>query len=286
MVIIDGKATAATIRRELAEETPALARAAGRDPGLVVILVGDNPASQTYVRNKQRACAEVGIRSELLSLPADTSQEHLLQCIDDLNARDDVDGILLQLPLPGKLDSRSCLERIRADKDVDGFHPENMGRLVLGLPGLQPCTPAGVIELLRRYRLSPAGKHAVILGRSNIVGKPLATMLAAQGEYANATVTVCHSATANLEEICKSADFLFVAMGKPEFVHGGMLKPGAVVIDVGINVTENGLRGDCEFSSVSKVASAITPVPGGVGPMTIALLLCNTLQAFKAHTDK
>ena len=283
MRIIDGKATAAAIRKELAEQVAALAPAAGRKPGLSVILVGEDPASRTYVRNKQRACDEVGIISELHHLPPDTPQADLLRLIDTLNGRTDVDGILLQLPLPKGLESRPCLERIAPNKDVDGFHPNNVGRLTLGLPGLRPCTPAGVMELLERYDLSPAGKRAVVLGRSNIVGKPLAIMLSAQGKYANATVTVCHSGTKNAGDICREADFLFTAIGQPGFIHGGMVKPGAVVIDVGISVTEQGLRGDCDFPSVSQVASAITPVPGGVGPMTIAMLLRNTLEAYKGH---
>ena len=283
MRIIDGKATAAAIRKELAEQVAALAPAAGRKPGLSVILVGEDPASRTYVRNKQRACDEVGIISELHHLPPDTPQADLLRLIDTLNGRTDVDGILLQLPLPKGLESRPCLERIAPNKDVDGFHPNNVGRLTLGLPGLRPCTPAGVMELLERHGLSPAGKRAVVLGRSNIVGKPLAIMLSAQGKYANATVTVCHSGTKDAGDICREADFLFAAIGQPGFIHGGMVKPGAVVIDVGITVTEQGLRGDCDFPSVSEAASAITPVPGGVGPMTIAMLLRNTLEAYKGH---
>lgn len=283
MLIIDGKATAATIRAELTEQVRALEGRAGRVPGLTVILVGDDKASQTYVRNKERACQEVGMLSEVVRLPASTPQEELLALIDSLNSREEIDGILLQLPLPKGLDSQLCLERISPDKDVDGFHPVNMGRLILGLPGLKPCTPYGVMELLRRYDLSPAGKKAVVIGRSNIVGKPLSVMLGAKGKYADATVTVCHSGTPDIKDVCRAADFLFVAMGKPEFVTGDMVKPGAVVIDVGISVTDKGLRGDCDFDSVSRVASAITPVPGGVGPMTIAMLLQNTVQAFKAH---
>ncbi|MDR2489272.1 MAG: bifunctional methylenetetrahydrofolate dehydrogenase/methenyltetrahydrofolate cyclohydrolase FolD [Desulfovibrio sp.] len=286
MRIIDGKATAAAIREELAGQVAALAPAAGRKPGLAVILVGEDPASQTYVRNKQRACDEIGVASELLHLPPDTSQLRLLRCIDALNTREDVDGILLQLPLPRGLENLSCLERIRPDKDVDGFHPDNMGRLVSGLPGLRPCTPAGVMELLKRHAFFLEGKRAVVLGRSNIVGKPLAIMLGARTEYANATVTVCHSQSKNITEICQSADFLFAAMGQPGFIRGDMVKPGAVVIDVGISVTEQGLRGDCDFASVSRTASAITPVPGGVGPMTIAMLLRNTLEAYTKHLGR
>lgn len=281
--IIDGKATAASIRAELVKEVARLSAGAGRSPCLCVILVGEDPASQTYVRNKERACKEVGIRSETLRLPASTTQADLLARIDSLNARPDVDGILLQLPLPGGLDSSLCLERIDPGKDVDGFHPVNMGKLLLGLPGLRPCTPAGVMELLERHDLSPSGKHAVVVGRSNIVGKPLALMLGAKGRYANATVTVCHSGTPDIADVCRGADFLFLALGKPEFIKGDMIKPGAVVVDVGITVTEKGLRGDIDFGSVSAAASAVTPVPGGVGPMTIAMLLKNTLQAFMAH---
>lgn len=284
MLLIDGKATAAAIRAELAAEVAHLSEKAGRKPGLTVILVGDDPASATYVRNKERACREVGIQSEVLRLPATSSQQELLTIIDALNGREDVDGILLQLPLPAGLDSRPCLERIAPGKDVDGFHPENVGRLVLGLPCLAPCTPAGVMELLKRYELSPKGKKAVVIGRSNIVGKPLSIMLSAKGDYADATVTLCHSRTPDLPSFTQSADFLFVAMGSPGFLRGDMVKEGAVVIDVGISVTEKGLQGDCDFDSVSKVASALTPVPGGVGPMTIAMLLKNTLQAFVSHT--
>jgi methylenetetrahydrofolate dehydrogenase (NADP+)/methenyltetrahydrofolate cyclohydrolase len=282
MIILDGKATAAAIRMELKREVDALAERYGRRPGLAVILVGEDPASATYVRNKERASSEVGIVSEVLRLPAQTPQQELLATIHELNRRDEIHGILLQLPLPTGLDSRPCLEAISPRKDVDGFHPENMGRLVLGLPGLRPCTPAGVLELLRRYHLPTQGKKAVVIGRSNIVGKPLSIMLSAKGEYGDATVTVCHSRTPDIPALCKSADFLFVAMGKPGFVTGDMIKPGAVVVDVGINVTDKGLRGDCDYDSVSGVASALTPVPGGIGPMTIAMLLHNTVLAFKA----
>lgn len=283
MILIDGKATAQQIRQELKAQTGDLARKAGRAPGLAVILVGEDPASQVYVRNKERACIEVGFLSETLRLPANSSQQELETLIDSLNARVDIDGILLQLPLPQGLDSQSLLERITPDKDVDGFHPINMGKLTLGLPGLRPCTPAGVMELLNRYKLSPAGKKAVVVGRSNIVGKPLALMLSAAGAEANATVTICHSRTPDMAEECRNADFLMLAIGKPEFIKADMVKKGAVVIDIGINRTEHGLVGDCAFNEVSKVASAITPVPGGVGPMTIAMLLQNTLSAFKNH---
>lgn len=283
MRLLDGKATAAAIRAELAEEVNSLAIKAGRKPGLAVILVGDDPASATYVRNKERACRETGIMSEVMRLPARTGQEELLGIIAGLNRRQDIDGILLQLPLPAGLDSRPCLEGIDPGKDVDGFHPQNMGKLVLGLPGLRPCTPAGVLELLRRYELPTQGKKAVVIGRSNIVGKPLAAMLAAKGRFADATVTICHSRTRDIAATAREADFLFVAMGSPAFVTGDMVKPGAVVVDVGITVTDQGLKGDCDFASVARTASALTPVPGGIGPMTIAMLLRNTMQAFKAH---
>ncbi len=283
MIILDGKATAAAMRAELKEQVEALKGKAGRAPGLAVILVGEDPASQVYVRNKEKACIGAGFLSETHRMPASVGQSELEGLIDKLNGREEIDGILLQLPLPKGLDSQRCLERIAPDKDVDGFHPVNMGRLTLGLPGLRPCTPAGVMELLRRYNLSPNGKKAVVVGRSNIVGKPLALMLGAPGKDANATVTVCHSGTPDLEAVCREADFLFLAMGRPRCIGGGMVKKGAVVVDVGINRTDTGLAGDCDYETVSEKAGAITPVPGGVGPMTIAQLLANTMQAYKAH---
>ena len=281
MILIDGKATAASIREELREEIFAFRALAGRLPGLAVILVGEDSASQVYVRNKERACEQTGILSFVHRLPAETRQEDLLALVDLLNRRLDVDGILLQLPLPKGIDSRVCLAAIDPRKDVDGFHPENMGRLALGLPGVVPCTPAGIMELLRRYDLSPSGKEAVVIGRSNIVGKPLALLLARQAPYANATVTLCHSHTQDLAGHCRRANFLFLAMARPRCVTGDMVRMGAVVIDVGINRTENGLCGDVDFAQVSAKAGAITPVPGGVGPMTIAMLLKNTVEAWK-----
>ena len=283
MILLDGKTTAAALRAEIAAEVAQLEAGAGRKPGLAVILVGEDPASQVYVRNKEAGCREAGIASIAHRLPATVSQQTLLDLIDSLNADASIDGILLQLPLPRGLDSQQCLERIVPEKDVDGFHPVNMGRLALGLPGLRPCTPAGIMVLLERYGLSPAGKKAVVVGRSNIVGKPLAMMLSQPGKFANATVTVCHSGTENLAGVCREADFLFLALGKARFFTADMVKPGAVVVDVGINRTESGLAGDCDFATVSAIASAITPVPGGVGPMTIAQLLANTLQAYKAR---
>lgn len=284
MRIIDGKATAAAIREELRHEVMAEAAAAGRAPGLTVILVGEDPASQVYVRNKEKACEQIGIRSFSHKLPATTGQAELLALIATCNADPAVDGILLQLPLPKGLDSQECLLAIDPAKDVDGFHPENVGRLSLELPCFAPCTPAGVIELLRRYELSPAGKKAVVVGRSNIVGKPLAMMLAQNTPYGNATVTVCHSRTPDLADQCRSADFLFLALGRACFVTGDMVKQGAVVLDVGINRTETGLCGDADFASVSPKCAAITPVPGGVGPMTIAMLMRNTVTAWRRHT--
>lgn len=283
MLLIDGKTTAAAIRAELREEVSIAVGKGHRPPGLAVILVGEDPASQVYVRNKEKACTDVGIRSVPHHLPADTTQADLLALVAALNADPSVDGILLQLPLPRGLDAQACLLAIDPAKDVDGFHPENVGRLSVGLPGFVSCTPAGVMELLRRYKLSPAGKKAVVVGRSNIVGKPLAMLLAQAGEYANATVTVCHSRTADLAEECRAADFLFLALGKPKFVTGDMVKKGAVVIDVGINRTDDGLCGDADFASVSAAASAMTPVPGGVGPMTIAMLLKNTVLSWTRH---
>lgn len=283
MLLIDGKATAQTIRTELKEEIRAIGAAASRPPQLTVILVGDDPASAVYVRNKERACAEVGIDSKTVRLSADTDAATLDRLIADLNADAGVDGILLQLPLPRGLDSQACLACIAPDKDVDGFHPTNMGNLALGHAGFQPCTPAGVMELLRRYDLSPSGKHAVVVGRSNIVGRPLSLMLGQSGPFANATVTVCHSRTRDLPAVTRQADFLFAAIGKPRFITADMVREGAVVIDVGINRTETGLCGDCDFDALKDKVAAMTPVPGGVGPMTIAMLLRNAVTAWKAH---
>lgn len=284
MRIIDGKATAATIRAELQQEVVTHQAAAGRPPALAVILVGEDAASQVYVRNKEKACEQVGIRSLAYRLPASTGQQELLDLITKCNTDPTVDGILLQLPLPKGLDSQACLLAIDPAKDVDGFHPENVGRLSVGLPCFAPCTPAGVMELLRRYDLSPAGKKAVVIGRSNIVGKPLAMMLAQNDPYGNATVTVCHSRTPDLAAECRSADFLFLALGKPRFVTGDMVREGVVILDVGINRTDDGLCGDADYDSVSPKCAAITPVPGGVGPMTIAMLMGNTVLSWRRRT--
>ena len=279
MRIIDGKKTAAIIRQELKDQVAALAVRHGRAPGLAVILVGDHPASQVYVRNKERACADVGIISRIFRLPADIPQSQLEDTIIFLNNDPAVDGLLLQLPLPKGLDSQRCLDLIDPSKDVDGFHPVNMGRLALGLPCLRSCTPAGIMTLMERHGIDVAGKKAVVIGRSNIVGKPLALMLLQK----NATVTVCHSRTGNIAAEVRGADIVLAAVGIPKFVTRDMVKPGAVVIDVGINRTEIGLVGDCDFEGLQDVVSAMTPVPGGVGPMTIAQLLVNTLEAYVEH---
>lgn len=286
MILLDGKATAAAIRAELKVEVAALKAAHGRAPGLAVVLVGEDPASQVYVRMKVKACEETGVVSRKITPPADIRQADLEALIRELNADTDVDGILVQLPLPMGLESQGILDLIDPCKDVDGFHPVNVGRLSAGLPGFRPCTPAGCIELLRRYNLPTRGKKAVVVGRSNIVGKPLASMLVLSGEFGDATVTVCHSRTQNLAEEVRQADFVFAAIGRPKFITADMVKPGAVVVDVGINRTEAGLVGDCDFEGIADKAAAITPVPGGVGPMTIAMLMRNTVQAFKAHMER
>lgn len=283
MIVLDGKATAQTIRQELKEEVAGYTAKGCRAPGLAVVLVGDDPASQVYVRFKERACEEIGVRSEAFRMPADTAQADLEKLVGELNDREDIDGILVQLPLPKGLDENAVLQMIRPDKDVDGFHPVNVGKLSIGLDCLKPCTPWGCMLLLQRYGLSPAGRKAVVVGRSNIVGKPLAMLLSSSAPYGNATVTVCHSRTENLAEVCREADFLFSAIGRPNFITGDMVKEGAVVVDVGINRVEEGLVGDCEWESVSARASAATPVPGGVGPMTIATLMSNTVQAYRDH---
>ncbi|MBD5607382.1 MAG: bifunctional methylenetetrahydrofolate dehydrogenase/methenyltetrahydrofolate cyclohydrolase FolD [Desulfovibrio sp.] len=284
MRILDGKKIAADLRAEARDEIRDGVARGIRPPGLAVILAGDDPASQIYVRNKRKACEEIGVVSHPFILPNDVSEAEVLKLIAELNARDDIDGILLQLPLPEGIDSRKCLLAIDPEKDADGFHPVNMGNLALGLPCLAPCTPAGVMELLERSGLSVKGKKAVIVGRSDIVGKPLAMMLSRKN--VDATVTICHSGTPNLEDECRGADFLFLAMGRPEAIVGDMVKDGCVVIDVGINRTPDGLRGDAHFESVSGKASAITPVPGGVGPMTIAALMKNAVRAWKKRTGQ
>lgn len=285
MILLDGKATSAAIRGEIKEQVDKLEKAHGRAPGLAVILVGEDPASQVYVGMKEKGCVETGIRSIPHRMDANTSQKELEDLIKKLNADDSVDGILLQLPLPKGLDSQALLDLIDPGKDVDGFHPVNVGRLALGLPGYKSCTPAGVIELLKRYDIKTAGKKAVVLGRSNIVGKPMALMLIEYGDFANATTTIAHSRTSVEEQkaLCREADIVVAAVGRPLHVKGDWVKEGAVVVDVGIHRTDNGLVGDCDFDAMKDKVSAITPVPGGVGPMTIAQLLLNTMQAYEQH---
>ncbi|MCR5798102.1 bifunctional methylenetetrahydrofolate dehydrogenase/methenyltetrahydrofolate cyclohydrolase FolD [Eubacterium xylanophilum] len=270
--IIDGKKISAQIKDELKERV----EKENLDVTLAVILVGDDPASAVYVGNKKKACEYIGIKSLSYELPADTTEEKLLGLIDELNNRDDVDGILVQLPLPKHLDEDKVIKAISPIKDVDGFHPQSVGALSIGQPGFVSCTPAGIIQLLKRSDVEIDGKECVIIGRSNIVGKPMSLLMLRE----NATVTVCHSHTKNLEEVAKRADILIVAIGKPLFVDDKFVKEGAVVIDVGIHRKEDGkLCGDVDFEKVEKVASAITPVPGGVGPMTIAMLMNNCIAA-------
>ena len=283
MQIIDGKATSAAIRQELREQTAAFVKSNGFAPGLAVILVGEDPASQVYVRNKARACEEVGFYSEVHRLPESTTQAELLGLIDRLNADEKIHGILVQLPLPKHLDEGELLLRIAPEKDVDGFHPCNVGMLTIGAPAFVPCTPAGIMELLRRYGIDPDGKRCVVVGRSNIVGKPMALLLMA----ANGTVTVCHRHTKNTEALTREADILVCAVGRAHFLTADMVKEGAVVIDVGMNRDENGkLCGDVDFETVAPKCSYITPVPGGVGPMTITMLLKNTLKSAEKRAQK
>jgi len=280
MQLLDGKATAAEIRAKLTVDVARLAATHGRAPGLAVVLVGDDPASQVYVRFKEKACAETGIVSRTLRVDEDITQAKLEALVSELSADDTMDGILVQAPLPRHLDLLAVQSLVHPDKDVDGFHPVNVGKLSIGLPCLKPCTPAGVMVLMERYGISCAGKKAVVLGRSNIVGKPMAMLLAQASPLANATVTICHSRTADVAAECRQADILVAAIGRPRFVTRDMVKSGAVVLDVGINRTETGLCGDVDFEAVKDIVSAITPVPGGLGPMTIAMLLANTVQAY------
>ena len=278
-VIMDGKALAEKVKAQIREKASKLRR----QPGLAVILVGDNPASQVYVRNKERDCAQCGIMCYDYHLPQDASQEDVLELVEKMNNYGAVDGILVQLPLPEQIDERVVLEAIAPDKDVDAFHPENMGRIMQGQAYYKPCTPAGVMEILHEYGIDPAGKHCVVVGRSNIVGKPMAMLLL----HENATVTICHSKTPDLKAQCRQADILVSAVGKTGLITADMVKPGAVVIDVAMNRSESGkLCGDVDFVPVSRVASYITPVPGGVGPMTRAMLMENTYKAAKCRIPK
>ena len=277
MQILDGKAVSAKVKDEVVKDAAAL-KTAGIEPALAVILVGEDKASQTYVASKEKACVATGIRSVMHRLPATTTQAELLALINVLNLDDSVDGILVQLPLPAHIDESAILEAIRPEKDVDGFHAINVGRLVSGLRGFAPCTPFGIMRILKEYGIDVTGLNAVVIGRSNIVGKPMANLLL----NANATVTVTHSKTRNLKEICADADILVAAIGRADFVTADMVKEGAVVIDVGINRMDDGkLKGDVKFDEVAPKCSFITPVPGGVGPMTIAMLLSNTIISAK-----
>jgi methylenetetrahydrofolate dehydrogenase (NADP+) / methenyltetrahydrofolate cyclohydrolase len=276
--IIDGKAVAAGIRQQVAEEVAQFVAERGSPPGLATVLVGEDPASQIYVAGKHRASEEVGIASVGRELPSDTSQEELLAVVGELNADPAVHGIIVQLPLPAHLDGARATSAVDPAKDVDGLTPTNAGLLVQGRDGLRPATPSGVMELLRTYDTPLEGAHAVVVGRSDLVGKPVAFLLLAE----NATVTICHSRTRDLAEVCRSADVLVAAVGRPRLVTGEMVREGATVVDVGMNRTDEGLVGDVDFEAAAAKARAITPVPGGVGPMTIAMLLRNTLQAARA----
>lgn len=288
MKIIDGKETATAIKKEIAIEIGKMIDNDEDGPHLAAVLVGDDPASQTYVSAKEKACKEVGMLSSLYKFPADVSEKELLDIVDYLNNDDQIDGFIVQLPLPEHIDANKVLERINPAKDVDGFHPMNFGRMALNLPAYLPATPFGIIQLLERYKIETKGKSCVVLGRSHIVGSPISILLSRKAYPGDATVTVCHSRTTDLKKIASQADILIVAMGQPEFVTADMVKKGAVVIDVGIHrvpsdETKSGFRlvGDVKFHEVSGKTSFISPVPGGVGPMTIVSLLMNTLKAYK-----
>ncbi len=280
--LLDGKSLAAKLQADIARRVTEFNSHTGVTPCLAAVLVGENPASEVYVRNKRQACERVGMTSQLHRLPADASQEQLLDLVGQLNAAPadkPVHGILVQLPLPKQIEETRILDAVHPLKDVDAFHPENVGRIVQGRPRFLPCTPHGIVQILAAHEIPTAGQHVVVLGRSEIVGKPIALMLLQRGPQADATVTVCHSRTPNLPEITRQADILIVAIGKARFVTADMVRPGAAVIDVGINRVDGKLCGDVDFDSVKEVAGAITPVPGGVGPLTITMLLENTLAA-------
>ena len=285
MQIIDGKATAAKIKEEIAQRVQDIVRNGGKRPHLVVILVGYDGGSETYVANKVKACEVCGFQSTLIRYEENVTEEELIRQIQKLNADNDIDGFIVQLPLPRHIDEQKVIEAIDYRKDVDGFHPVNVGRMAIGLPCFISATPKGILELLKRYHIHTSGKHCVILGRSNIVGKPMAQLML-QKQYGDSTVTVCHSHSANLKEICQSADILIAAIGQPAFVSAEMVKPGAVVIDVGTTRVPDSskksgfrLQGDVDYPAVAPKCSYITPVPGGVGPMTICMLMQNTLEA-------
>lgn len=284
--IMDGKAISKEIQAEIAVEVTQFTQSSGVTPCLAAVLVGDDPASEVYVRNKHRACERVGIASQMHKLPTSTTEEELLELIAELNSSTDVHGILVQLPLPEGIDTLRVLDAVNPHKDVDAFHPENVGLISQGRPRFLPCTPHGVQQIIDRCGIEMTGKHAVIVGRSDIVGKPMSMLLTARNstrgpQAANATVTICHSRTKDLAAVCRTADVIIAAIGVAEFITADMVKPGAVIIDVGINRTEKGLVGDVDFDGVSEVASHITPVPGGVGPLTVTMLMYNTLDAAK-----
>ena len=279
--ILDGNVFAVKIREEVTTGVTALANRFGESPGLAVVIVGENPASKVYVGRKHKACLECAIRSEVICLPENTPEQELLEVIDQLNTDPLTHGILVQLPLPRQINTENVLNRIRPDKDVDGFHPINVGNLSVGRDALIPCTPNGVIKMMDIAEIPISGKNAVIIGRSNIVGKPMANLLLSR----NATVTICHSRTADLPEVTRQADILVASIGKPNYVTPDMVKPGAAVIDVGINRVGDKLVGDVDFEAVKEVAGAITPVPGGVGPLTIAMLMHNTLKAARRQME-
>ncbi len=289
MILLDGKATAKQLRSELAAEIGGIRQKLGRPPQSAIILVGNNPASEVYVRNKIKASEEIGIKTQLLRFDENISQEALLSEIQKLNSDPSIDGFIVQLPLPSHIDENLIIESIDPAKDIDGFHPVNIGKMTLGLPSFIPATPLGILELIKKYNIPTEGKHVVVVGRSNIVGTPVSILLGRKGYPGNATVTLCHSKTNNLKEITLQADILIASIGKPHFITADMVKQGVVVIDVGINriksdKTKSGwkLVGDVDFDQVSKKASYITPVPGGVGPMTITALLKNTVLAAKS----
>lgn len=276
--IIDGKKVSSDVKNKVAQQVLKLKEMYNKVPGLAVVIVGNDPASRVYVNNKKRACDMVGFYSEEYALPEETTQEELMSLIEKLNNKENINGVLVQLPLPKHLNEKAVIEAIKPQKDVDAFHASNVGKIMIGEYSFLPCTPAGVMELIKSENIEVEGKNCVVIGRSNIVGKPMAMLLL----HNNGTVTICHSKTKNLKEICKSADILVAAVGKPKFVKSDMVKEGAVVIDVGMNRDENGkLCGDVDFKEVEPISSYITPVPGGVGPMTVAMLMKNTLTAFK-----
>ncbi len=280
--LIDGKGISAQVKERIRQETAEFVKQTGITPGLAVVIVGNNSASRVYVNNKKKACEAVGFRSEEYALPEETTQQELLDLVDKLNRDEAIHGILVQLPLPKQISEDRVIEAISPDKDVDAFHASNVGKIMQGEYRFLPCTPAGVMELLHASGISPAGKECVVVGRSNIVGKPMAMLLL----HENGTVTICHSRTKELAEVTRRAEILVAAVGKAKFITADMVRPGAVVIDVGMNRDENGkLCGDVDFDPVAEVASAITPVPGGVGPMTIAMLMQNTLTAAKAQAE-